>query len=78
MDNHPALAALEAVLRLAMDEALALRGKDPFSDEDQGALTAYFSLLELGKQQAAARGLRFADAELDAFDPYALLGGARS
>jgi len=72
-DNHTAQAILEAVLRLAMDEALILQAKASLSDEDHGALMAYFSLLELGKQQAATRALSFIDRELDAFDPYSLL-----
>jgi hypothetical protein len=73
MNDNAAQAVLEAVLRLAMDEALALHAKEGLEDEGHGALTAYFSLLELGKQQAAIAGLRFEDPELDAFDPYALL-----
>ena len=71
--SNAAQAILEEVLRLAMDEALALQAREPLSDEDHGALTAYFSLLELGKQQAAILGLRFDDHELDTFGPYKLL-----
>ena len=76
MDNNAAQAILEEVLRLAMDEALMLQAKEPLSDEDHGALTAYFSVLELGKQQAAIMGVSFADRELNTFDPYALLAKA--
>lgn len=62
---------LEEVLRRAMDDALKLQTSD--SAYDRGQLFAYFGVLEWGKEQANIMGIEFADKELQAFDPYALL-----
>lgn len=72
MNTNAAQAVLEEVLHFAMDEALALQAREHLGEEEHGALIAYFSLLELGKQQAAILKLSFDDPELNAFDPYVL------
>ncbi len=64
---------LEEVLRRAMDEAVTLRQKPYLSREEEGALFAYFSMLDWGKQQADLMGVELGDAELRVFDPYSLL-----
>ena len=74
MNKNASQAILEEVLRRAMDEALALHAKEPLSDEDHGALMAYFNLLDWGKQQAAIMEVNFGDRELNTFDPYTLFG----
>jgi hypothetical protein len=74
MNNNAAQAVLEEVLLLAMEEALVLKAQKSLSDEDQGALIAYFNLLEFGKQQAATLKVSFDDRELSDFDPYSLIG----
>jgi hypothetical protein len=65
---------LEEVLRRAMDDALELAKKGNRNEREEGELYAYFSLLDNAKQQADLLGIRFADQELQAFDPYQLLG----
>jgi hypothetical protein len=64
---------LEEVLRRAMDDALDLARKRTRSAREEGELYAYFSMLDYAKQQADLLGVRFADQELQAFDPYRLL-----
>lgn len=73
MNENAAYAVLEEVLRRAMDEALILHGRKTLSEEDRGALLAYFNILDWGKQQAEIMGLEFGDRELQAFDPYVLI-----
>jgi hypothetical protein len=73
MSNNAAQAVLEEVLRFAMEEALLIHAKQTLSEEDDGALMAYVNLLEMGKQQAAIQGVRFADFELNEFNPYSLI-----
>jgi hypothetical protein len=73
MNDKTAQTVLEDVLRLAMEEALTLTNQKNLSDEDSGALIAYFNLLEFGKQQAATMKISFADKELTDFDPYTLI-----
>lgn len=65
---------LEEVLRRAMDEGLALRDRGAGTEYDKGALMAYLTLLNWGKTQAELLGVEFSDRELQAFDPYELLG----
>lgn len=72
MNTNASQAVLEEVLRFAIEEALSLQSKDPLSEEDQGALTAYFSVIEFCKQQAATMEVSFNDHELTTFDPYML------
>ena len=73
MIETAAYAVLEEVLRRAMDEALDLRNKDRLSEEEHGQLTAYFNILDWGKQQAEIMSIEFVDTELQAFDPYSLI-----
>lgn len=63
---------LEEVARRAMDDGLALVNKGGLSDYDEGALFAYFNILDWAKQQADVHGIEFDDKELQAFDPYLL------
>jgi hypothetical protein len=76
--SSQAVGVLEEVLRRAMDEGLELRDKGTLSERDEGALMAYFTLLEWGQSQARLSGVDFADRELQAFDPYSLLGTRRA
>ena len=64
---------LEEVLRRALDDALDIARKEVRSEREEGELFAYFSLLDWAKQQADGLDVRFADQELQAFDPYQLL-----
>ena len=64
---------LEEVLRRALDDALNIARKKARSEREEGELFAYFSLLDWAKQQADAFDVRFADQELQTFDPYQLL-----
>ncbi|MFO1420785.1 MAG: hypothetical protein U1F59_07625 [Candidatus Competibacteraceae bacterium] len=64
---------LEEVLRRALDDALDIARKEVRSEREEGELFAYFSLLDWAKQQADVLDVRFADQELQAFDPYQLL-----
>jgi hypothetical protein len=73
MNEKAAYAVLEEVLRLAMDEAVDLRAKDRLSEEEHGALMAYFNILDWGKQQAEIMEIEFGDKELQSFDPYSLM-----
>ncbi len=73
MNDNAAQTVLEEVLRLALEEALVLNGKKILSEEDSGALVAYFNLLEFAKEQAAIKQLRFNDQELAEFNPYSLI-----
>ncbi|EXJ15099.1 hypothetical protein [Imhoffiella purpurea] len=73
MNPEQAAGVLEEVLRRAMDEGLELRDKDQLNEHDEGALMAYFTLLDWGKSQAELSGIEFADRELQDFDPYSLL-----
>lgn len=73
MTTDAAKAVLEEVLRLAIDEALTLKAHKSLSDEDYGALIAYFNLIEFGKQQADIMRVSFDDDELNEFDPYTLI-----
>ena len=73
MSQQNAAVVLEEVLRSAMDEALSLQAKDYLNDADSAALMAYFNILDWGKQQADIMGVKFADQELQGFDPYRLL-----
>lgn len=77
MNDNAAQAILEEVLILAMEEILALQTQHSLSDEERGALMAYFNLLELGKQQAANLGISFENLELNDFDT-SVPFGARS
>ncbi len=60
-------------MRRAMDEAMELAEKNPLSDEDRGALMAYFNILDWGKQQADMLGMEIGDQDLRDFDPYILI-----
>jgi len=73
MNENVAYAVLEEVLRRAMDESLILKSRNDLSEEERGALLAYFNILDWGKQQAEFMELEFGDRELQAFDPYSLL-----
>lgn len=64
---------LEDILRLALDEALTLQAQHSLSEEDHGALVAYFNLLEFSQQHAVQLGVSFNDPELKQLNPYALL-----
>ena len=64
---------LEEVMRRAMDEGIELHDKGSLSERDEGALMAYFTLLDWGMSQAKLSGIEFADRELQGFDPYSLL-----
>lgn len=74
MENKNAYVVLEELMRMAMDEAVALREKHDLTDEEHGEMMAYFKILDAGKQQADIFGMKFIDRELDAFDPYSLIG----
>jgi len=73
MTDNPAQAVLEELLLLAIEEALILKSHKTLSNGDSGALTAYFNLIEFGKQQAEIQNIRFADKQLASFDPYSLI-----
>lgn len=66
-------AALEEIMRRAMDEAIALQLESPLSDESRGALQAYFNIIDWAKQQADLLDIEIVDKELKDFDPYSLL-----
>ena len=66
-------AAFEEVMRRAMDEVLVLSVKQPMSEEDLGAMMAYFNILDWGKEQAGLLGIEIGDQELRNFDPYSLM-----
>ena len=78
MSSQSAIVVLEEVLCRAMDEGLELSDKGRLSERDEGALMAYFTLLNCGKLQAEIFGIEFPDSELQAFDPYVLLSQHKS
>ena len=66
-------AAFEEILRRAMDEALELSSKQPMTEENRGAMMAYFNILDWGKEQAGLFGIDIGDQELRDFDPCSLM-----
>lgn len=57
-----------------MDEALELKAKGALTEWEEGALFTYFTILDWGKVQAELLDVKFLDRELQALDPYSLLG----
>lgn len=78
MSNQHAASVLEEVMRRAMDEGIELRDKWPLTERDEGALMAYFTLLDWGMSQANLSGVEFADRELQGFDPYSLINSRQA
>lgn len=68
---------LEETLRLVLDNAKELAGKESLTESESGELFAYFWVLDWAKQMADALEVDFLDRELEDLDPYSLLSPSR-